>query len=147
VTFVLYALLALSPFQAPTAAPPSKANLSLLAPGATVFVEPARDDGHTIMSEKLEKWGRWRVVQTPADADLTVRLILSGSAGWGRGSMTATIYDARTDTLLWTSRQQTGNRTVFHGYASPYKRAADGLIKQMEKASSSWPSQRAEVAK
>ena len=114
--------------------------MALLAPGHRVYVRPVpKKDTHEVVGNLLRDWGRWRVVDARGDAELILRLKLSGSAGWGRASIVATLEEAATATELWRSKKQTGNRTIFHGYASPYNRAAEGILKQLEKASSEWP--------
>ena len=125
--------------QRPAPGPSAAAGMSLLAPGHRIYVRPVPNkDVHEVVGNLLRDWGRWKVVEHPNDADMVLRLRLSGSAFWGRASIVATLEEATTATELWKSKKQTGNRTIFHGYTSPYNRAADGIVKQMEKASSTW---------
>jgi hypothetical protein len=113
---------------------------ALLASGRRVFVRPVPEkDIHEVVGNLLREWGRWRVVDRPEDADIQVRLVLSGSAGWGRASIVATVEEMSSGAELWQSKKQTGNRTVFHRYTSPYNRAAEGIVEQMKVASGNWP--------
>jgi hypothetical protein len=115
--------------------------VALLAPGLSVWVRPVpENDIHEVVGNLLRAWGRWRVVEKTEDADVMVRLVLSRSAGWGRASIVATIEDPSSGTEIWKSKKQTGNCTIFHGYDSPFHRAAVGIIDQIEKASATWPS-------
>jgi hypothetical protein len=119
---------------------PSAKGVALLAPGRRVFVRPVPEkDIHEVVANLLREWGRWKVVDKPEEAEILVRLVLSGSAGWGRASIVATIEEAPAGAELWKSNKQTGNRTIFHGYASPYNRAAEGILEQLKKASAMWP--------
>lgn len=105
-----------------------------------MFVRPVPGkDTQEVVGNLLREWGRWRVVDRPEEADIQVRLVLSGSAAWGRASIVATIEDVSTGAELWKSKKQTGTRTIFHGYTSPYNRAAEGIMEQMKEASESWP--------
>ena len=127
---------------APLRQPSAGLGTARLAPGRRVYVKPVTNkDIHEVVGNLLRDWGRWAVVEKPEDADILVRLALSGSAGWGRASIVATVEDASTGTQIWKSRKQTGNRTIFHGYTSPYNRAAEGILDQMKKASTTWPMQ------
>jgi hypothetical protein len=131
-----------------TAAPPSSGGYStpsqnptsLLALGKRVYVVPVPGkDFNEDMAAELRAWGRWNVVESQSDADIIVRMDLGGSGGWGRGSMVVTIQPADGGPTLWKSKKQSGTRTVFHGYASPYRRALEGIMIQMKDASANWP--------
>ena len=114
--------------------------VALLAPGRRVYVRPVPEkDIHEVVGNLLSEWGRWPLVDKAEDADIMIRLVLSGSAGWGLASIVATIEDSSTGNEMWKSKKQTGKRTIFHGYASPYNRAAEGVLEQMKKASATWP--------
>jgi hypothetical protein len=118
----------------------SAKGVALLAPARRVFVRPVPvKDIHEVVANLLRDWGRWKVVDKPEEAEIRVRLVLSGSAGWGRASIVATIEEAPTGAELWKSKKSTGNRTIFHGYTSPYNRAAEGILEQLKKASAMWP--------
>jgi hypothetical protein len=105
----------------------------LLAAGKTVFVEKAEKDADVAMLGELKKWNHWKIVADESEADLLVRLRVSGSAAWGIGHVQASVLDAKTKKTLYTSKEQKGTRTLFHGYASPFKRAISGIVKQMQK--------------
>jgi hypothetical protein len=105
----------------------------LLAAGKNVFVEKSEHDVDVAMLGELKKWDRWKIVADESEADLLVRLRVSGSAAWGIGHVQASILDAKTKKTLYTSKEQRGSRTLFHGYASPYSRAISGIVKQMSK--------------
>ncbi len=80
-----------------------------LAPGRRVYVRPVPEkDIHEVVGNLLREWGRWQVVDKSEDADLVVRLQLSGSSGWGLASIVATIEDPSTGTEMWKSKKQTG---------------------------------------
>jgi hypothetical protein len=118
----------------------SAKGVALLAPGQRVYVRPVPErDIHEVVANLLRDWGRWKVVDKPDEADILVRLVLSGSAAWGRASIVATIEEAPAGAELWKSKKQTGNRTIFHGYTSPYNRAAEGILEQLKKVSAMWP--------
>ena len=68
-----------------------------------------------------------------------MRMKVRGSGFWGRRSVEATLIDAKTNVQLWVSKKQTGNRTVFQGYESPFTRAMAGILDQMKLASNQWP--------
>lgn len=106
---------------------------SVLLTAKTVFVEKADHDVDVAMLGELKEWGRWKIVADETEADLVVRLRISGSAVWGVGHVQASILDAKTKKTLYTSKEQRGTRTIFHGYASPYRRAISGIVKQMRK--------------
>lgn len=107
----------------------------LLAPGHRVYVKPAFENRtHEVMKALLRNWGRWTVVNKQEDADIMVRLDGSGSSLMGMASIVATIEDVVTGAELWKSEEHTGLRTIFHLYASPYKRAAVGVVEEMKKA-------------
>jgi hypothetical protein len=121
---------------------PPVANAALLAPHRRVYVRPVpENDVHEVVANLLRQWGRWQVVDKPDDAEIVVRLVLGGSAGWGVANIVATIEEPGTNDELWKSNKQTGLRTIFHGYTSPYHRAAEGIVEQMKKASETWPKQ------
>lgn len=105
----------------------------LLAAGKNVFVEKAEHDVDVAMLGELKKWNRWKIVADESEADLLVRMRVSGSAAWGIGHVQASILDAKTKKTLYTSKEQRGTRTLFHGYASPYSRAISGIVDQMKK--------------
>lgn len=105
----------------------------LLVKDRRVFVEKADKDADVAMVKELQNWGRWKIVADESEAELLVRLRVSGSAAWGVGHIQASILDAKTKKTLWTSKDQRGTRTVFHGYASPFTRAISGIAKQMKK--------------
>jgi len=120
--------------------PPTATGDALLAPGHRVHVKPyPGNDIYEVVGNHLREWGRWKVVDKPEEAEIQVRLVLGGSAGWGKASIVAIIDDLSTGTELWKSKKQTGYRTLFHGYDSPYHRAALGILEQMKKASATWP--------
>lgn len=98
-----------------------------------VYVEPANKDADVAIVEEIQKWGRWRVVADETEAHIIVRLRASGSGAWGLGHIQAFILDAKTKETIWTSKNQKGTRNIFHGYASPFRRAAEGIVKQMKK--------------
>lgn len=102
-----------------------------LAIGRAVWVEPAQHDTEVAMADELQKWGRWKIVGEEKEADLLVRLRVSGNSVWGRGKVQVFIIDARSRKTVYTSRVQTGNRTIFHGWISPYSRAISGIVKRM----------------
>jgi hypothetical protein len=108
-------------------------NRPLLAAGKNVFVEKAEHDVDVAMLGELKKWNRWKIVADESEADLLVRMRVSGSAAWGIGHVQASILDAKTKKTLYPSKEQRGTRTLFHGYASPYSRAISGIVKQMAK--------------
>ena len=113
-----------------------------------MYVRPVlKKDIHEVVANLVRDWGRWRVVDKLEDADILIRLALSGSAGWGRASIVATIEEASSGDELWQSKKQTGHRTIFHGYTSPYNRAAEGILKQMKRASATWPKERVATTK
>jgi hypothetical protein len=109
------------------------ADRQLLAAGRNVFVERSEHDIDMAMLGELKKWNRWKIVADESEADLLVRMRVSGSATWGIGHVQASILDAKTKRTLYISNEQRGLRTVFHGYASPYSRAISGIVKQMAK--------------
>jgi hypothetical protein len=111
----------------------TKDQLEQLAPGKKVFVEKAEKDADVAMLGELKKWGRWPIVADESEADLIIRLRASGSGAWGVGHVQASILNAKTKVTLWTSKEQRGMRTIFSGYASPFKRAVSGIIKAMKK--------------
>jgi hypothetical protein len=91
--------------------------VALLAPGRRVYVRPVPEkDIHEVVANLLREWGRWPVVDKSEDADIVVRLVLSGSAGLGLAGIVATIEDASVGTEIWKSNKQTGTRNMFHGY-------------------------------
>lgn len=102
-----------------------------LGQGKKVFVEQADKDADVTMGKELQQWGRWKLVGDQGDADLLVRLRVSGNAAWGIGHVQAFVLDAKTKETLWVSKSQKGTRNVFHGYASPFSRAVSGIAKQM----------------
>jgi hypothetical protein len=104
-----------------------------LAPGKKVFVEKAEKDADVAMLGELKKWNRWPIVADESEADLIIRLRASGSGAWGIGHAQASILNAKTKVTLWTPKEQRGTRTIFHGYASPFKRAVSGIVKAMKK--------------
>jgi hypothetical protein len=106
---------------------------SLLLSAQTVFVEKAEQDADVAMLGELKDWGRWKIAADESEADLIIRLRVSGSAIWGVGHIQASILDAKTKKTLYTSKEQRGTRTIFHGYASPFRRAISGIVKQMRK--------------
>jgi hypothetical protein len=110
-----------------------EADRLLLATGKNVFVEKSEHDVDVAMLGELKKWNRWKIVADESEADLLVRMRVSGSAAWGICHVQASILDAKTKRTLYTSNEQRGTRTVFHGYASPYSRAISGIVKQMAK--------------
>jgi len=103
-----------------------------LAEGKKIFVEPAEKEADVAMLKQLHEWGRWKIVGDQAEADLLVRLRVSGNAAWGVGRVQAFILDAKTKETLWTSESRKGVRSVFHGYASPFTRSISGIVKQMK---------------
>lgn len=117
--------------------PPARAqdteSQAILTMAKTVFVEKADKDADVAMLGELKKWDRWKIVADESEADLLIRLRVSGSAVWGIGHVQASILDAKTKKTLYTSKEQRGTRTLFHGYASPFKRAISGIVKQMRK--------------
>jgi hypothetical protein len=113
---------------------------SLLRRGSRVYVLPIPGkDFNEDMETELTTWSRWTIVKSQSEADIVVRMDLSGSGLMGRGGMMVSILPAAGGPMLWQSKAQTGNRTVFHGYASPYRRALEGIMKQMKEASEQWP--------
>lgn len=112
-----------------------------LAPGRAVYVEPTKEEGAApALGAALAEWGRWRVVEVAADADLIIRTEAKGSAFMARKTARAVIHDARTDAPLWTSRPAAQRRSsVFTGYQSPHEVAAKRLVEQMREASNTWP--------
>lgn len=120
--------------------PPAAKGAALLAPGRRAYVRPVPEkDTHEVVGNLLRGWGRWVVVETREEADIQVRPVLTGSNGWGKASIIASIEEVSTSTELWKSQKETGYRTIFHGYAAPFNRAAEGILKQMQKASATWP--------
>lgn len=108
-------------------------DLTALNAAKTIFVEKAEKDADVAMIDELNKWGKWKVVADESEAELIVRLRVSGSGAWGIGHVQAFILDAKSKKTLYTSKTQKGTRTIFKGYASPFKRAIDGIVKQMKK--------------
>jgi hypothetical protein len=124
----------------PANSPTGATGAALLAPGRRVYVKSVtNNDIHETLANLLREWGRWKVLDTADDADILVRLHLSGSEGWGRASIVAVIEDAHRGDEIWRSKKQTGTRTIFHGYEAPYRRAANGILEQMKEASATWP--------
>jgi hypothetical protein len=111
----------------------ARENKEALSAGKKVFVEKAEHDVDVAMLGELKKWDWWKVVADESEADLLVRLRVSGSAAWGIGHVQVSVLDSKTKKTLYTSKEQRGSRTIFHGYASPYSRAIDGIVKQMKK--------------
>lgn len=109
------------------------ADFPALQKAKAVIVEKADKDADVAMIDELKKWGRWKVVADESEADLIIRLRASGSGGMGTGHVQAFILDAKTKKTLYTSDTQRGQRTIFHGYASPFKRAVSGIVKQLKK--------------
>jgi hypothetical protein len=70
------------------------------------------------------------VVDKEEEADLAVRLMADGSSAWGLASVVAIIEEPTTGAEIWKSKKSKGTRNIFHGYDSPFHRAA--------KASESW---------
>lgn len=89
----------------------------LLAADKNVFVEKAEHEVDVAMIGELKKWNRWKIVADESEADLLIRLRVSGSAAWGIGHVQASILDAKTKKTLYTSKDQRGTRSIFHGYA------------------------------
>ena len=108
------------------------ADLPALIAAKAVLVEKAEKDADVAIIDELKKWGRWKVVADESEADLIIRLRASGAGGWGSGHVQAFILDAKTKKTLYTSETQRGQRSVFHGYASPMKRAASGIVKKLK---------------
>jgi hypothetical protein len=107
----------------------------LLEPGHRVYVQPVVGSGkHEYMKDFLRSWGRWEVVNKQEDAEIMVQLDFSGSDLMGMASIIATIKAVATGAELWKSEKHTGLRTIFHLYASPYKRASEGVVEEMKKA-------------
>jgi hypothetical protein len=132
ICFALALLLALSP----SGVGQSKiddADRPLLAAGKNVFVEKSEHDVDVAMLGELKKWNRWKIVADESEADLLVRLRVSGSAAWGVGHVQVSVLDAKNKKTLYASKEQRGMRTLFHGYASPYSRAVSGIVSQMKK--------------
>ena len=110
-----------------------EADKLLLGAGKKVFVEKADKDVDVAMAGDLQKWGRWKVVGDASEADLLIRLRVSGSAVWGVGHVQAFILEPQSKRTIYSSRRQRGTRTIFHGYASPFSRAISGIVDKMKK--------------
>jgi hypothetical protein len=107
-----------------------------------MYIRPVQAHPETRMDmvERLEKWGRWPLVEDEGRADVVLQLETAGSGGLGRASVVATIIDPATGLPLWRSKKQTGNRTVFRSYSSSSARANEGIVEQMKEAAKQWPS-------
>jgi hypothetical protein len=101
--------------------------------GTPVFVEKSDHDVDVAMINQVQQWGFWKLVGDKDEAVIFVRIRVSGNAAWGVGHVQAFVLDARTGKTIWASKVQKGLRTVFHGYASPYTRAVEGVVAQMKK--------------
>ncbi len=132
-TFVILFFSAVSAISAVNPAFAAETKDARLAAGKKVFVEPAEHAVDVAMGGELKKWGRWKIVAEAGEADILIRLRVSGNAAWGVGHVQAFVLDAKTRETLWVSKAQRGMRTVFHGYASPYSRAVSGIAGQMRK--------------
>jgi hypothetical protein len=117
--------------------------INKLAPGRAMYIRPVQAHPETRMDmvERLEKWGRWALVEDEGRADVVLQLETAGSGGLGRAAVVATIIDPATGLPLWRSKKQTGSRTVFRGYSSSSARANEGIVEQMKEAAKQWPSQ------
>jgi hypothetical protein len=127
----------------PPTAPTTEPAIAKLSPGRSMYIRPVEAHPETRMDmvERLEKWGRWPLVEDEGRADVVLKLETSGSGGLGRATVVATIIDPATGLALWRSKKQTGSRTVFRGYSSSSARANDGIVEQMKEAAKQWPSQ------
>src|SRR5262249_3411557 len=70
-------------------------DLQTLKDAKAVYVEKAEKEVDVAMIGELNKWGRWKVVASDSEADLIVKLRVSGSAAWGVGHVQAFILDAK----------------------------------------------------
>ena len=80
------------------------ANRPLLATRKNVFVEKSEHDVDVAMLGELKKWGRWKIVADESEADLLVRMRVSGSAAWGICHVQASILDAKTKKTFYIER-------------------------------------------
>lgn len=116
----------------------AQSDKALLASGKRVYVE--RVEGKDIqrsMEQALTEWGRWKVAEAREDADLLVRLQVAASKFKG-DALSASIASAPDHRVLWTSTKQKATGNAFHGFKSPFGKAAVAIVEEMKAAANNW---------
>jgi len=116
----------------------AESDKALLASGRKVYIE--RVDGkdiHRSMEQPLSEWGRWTVVSDRTQADLVVRLHVSTSKFKG-DSLAASIVSLPEQHVLWTSTRHKAVGNAFHGFKSPFGKAATAIVEEMKASANNW---------
>lgn len=111
-----------------------QAPASALAPGARIYVQPS--DRAAVRAEvvtALKDWGRWTVVEQPADATLFATLKLTGSGS--KGTMRLTVTETPDGPTLWQGYDEGRKR----GKNDAYTRTLAVIMEQLRGASERWP--------